>query len=116
MYVYLIYDYITDTHIISSSNEQANGSVSNAIKENFGKRIKLFNPSQKLILYITGFPDSQSTKQFIWRWEKNITYRKGNSFSDYYYSLYKVFKMTKSSSLAVPFDDWATSPKIYFNI
>ena len=65
MYVYLLYDFIINSHIISHSNENANGSVSNAIKGSLGKPIELFNPSQKLILYISGFPNSQSTKQFI---------------------------------------------------
>jgi structure-specific endonuclease subunit SLX1 len=68
----------------------------------------------KRAVYISEFPDWQSTLQFEWRW-KQLTRKlpsKMNPLKRRMIALYNLLRLEQSTSNAKPFAEWSTPPKV----
>ena len=115
MFVFLLHDKQNNYYSINHSNEEISDYASHAILSN-NTNIYCYN-NQEIILWISGFPDIQSAKQFIWRWTQYLDLTGGlkePNLLKIYSSLKKVLTLEKSTSLAIPFNNWCSPPKIHF--
>lgn len=115
MFVFLLHDKQNNYYSINHSNEEISDYASHAILSN-NTNTYCYN-NQEIILWISGFPDIQSAKQFIWRWTQYLDLTGGlkePNLLKIYSSLKKVLTLEKSTSLAIPFNNWCSPPKIHF--
>jgi structure-specific endonuclease subunit SLX1 len=68
------------------------------------------------VVYISGFPDWQSTLQFEWRWKqlsRKISFQI-LPLERRLMALQKLLSLEKSTTKAIPFSEWETPPAINF--
>jgi predicted GIY-YIG superfamily endonuclease len=67
--------------------------------------------------YVSGFPDWTAALQFEWRWKQISRKHKngGTPLERRMKALETLLSLEKSTTLAVPFEEWATPPYIHFS-
>ena len=68
--VYLVYNILSRHFFINHSVDRISNYFTSTISHNTDndyKNVINVNSYEKLILWVSGFPNIQSTKQFIWR-------------------------------------------------
>ena len=115
--VYLVYNILSRHIFIYNSEDRIPNYFTSTISHNTDndyENVINVNSYEKLILWVSGFPNIQSTKQFIWRWQQIVYYNtKTPTISDFYKGVKKVLSRPKSTSLAIPFADWANKPLLH---
>jgi structure-specific endonuclease subunit SLX1 len=70
------------------------------------------------VCYISGFPDWSATLQFEWRWKqitRIIPFGK-SCLERRMRALKQLLSLPQSTTKAIPFTEWSTSPEIHFEL
>lgn len=74
--------------------------------------------SWERVCYISGFPDWSATLQFEWRWKqitRIIPFGK-SCLERRMRALQQLLSLPQSTTKAIPFTEWSSSPEIHFEL
>jgi predicted GIY-YIG superfamily endonuclease len=106
--------YVGATVDLDKRLRQHNGEISGGAVMTTSKVKKGKNWSR--VCYVSGFPDWRAALQFEWRW-KQISRKISPSISPIerrFKSLHKLLSLDKSTSKAIPYNQWTNLPEITF--
>jgi predicted GIY-YIG superfamily endonuclease len=119
-YVYLLESSNGSTYVGATINlnrrlRQHNGMIKGGAKRTTG--IVSRGESWKRHCYVSGFPDWKSALQFEWRWKqisRKIYSKKSSPIEKRIQALNQLLLLDKSTSSAIPFEEWETKPVVFY--
>jgi structure-specific endonuclease subunit SLX1 len=119
-YVYLLESSNGSTYVGATINlnrrlRQHNGIIKGGAKRTTG--IVSRGESWKRHCYVSGFPDWKSALQFEWRWKqisRKIYSKKSSPIEKRIQALNQLLLLDKSTSSAIPFEEWETKPVVFY--
>ena len=118
-YVYLLVSsngstYVGATIDLNRRLRQHNGLIKGGAKRTTSKVEN--GETWKRHCYVFGFPDWKSALQFEWRWKqlsRKIS-KKMSPIEKRIQALNQLLAMEKSTSNAIPYEQWATKPNVFY--
>jgi structure-specific endonuclease subunit SLX1 len=119
-YVYLLESsngltYVGATIDLNRRLRQHNGIIKGGAKRTTG--IVSSGESWKRYCYVSGFPDWKAALQFEWRWKqisRKIYSKKSSPIEKRIQALNQLLSLDKSTSSAIPFQEWETKPVVFY--